>query len=126
LTDFGCEHSFARAAGSVLEHYGFEIGISATRRATLEHAQRARAKLQAEYAEPFRMLPAVGSEHVIAQADGTMICTVQAGPRKAKRPREWKEMRLAAAHDRVRGHPSEVWKKRDDGGDTARGRQAGD
>jgi hypothetical protein len=97
LTDFGCEHSFARAAGSVLEHYGFEIGVSATRTATLEHAQRARAQLQAEYAEPFRVLPAVGSEHVIAQADGTMICTVQAGPRKAKRPREWKEMRLAAA-----------------------------
>ena len=97
LTDFGCEHSFGRAAGSVLEHYGFEIGVSATRTATLEHAQRARAKLQAEYAEPFRVLPAVGSEHVIAQADGTMICTVQAGPRKAKRPREWKEMRLVAA-----------------------------
>jgi hypothetical protein len=97
LTDFGCEHSFARAAGSVLEHYGFEIGVSATRKATLEHAQRARAQLQAEYAESFRLLPAVGSEQVIGQADGTMICTVRAGPRKAKRPREWKEMRLVAA-----------------------------
>jgi hypothetical protein len=97
LTDFGCEHSFARAAGSVLEHYGFEIGVSAVRTATLAHAQRARAKLQAEYEQPFRELPAVGKEHVIAQADGTMICTVQAGPRKGKRPREWKEMRLVAA-----------------------------
>ena len=97
LTDFGCEHSFERAAGSVLEHYGFEIGVSATRTATLEHAQRARVKLQSEYAEPFRVLPAVGKEQVIAQADGTMICTVPAGPRKGKRPREWKEMRLVAA-----------------------------
>jgi endonuclease/exonuclease/phosphatase family metal-dependent hydrolase len=25
LTDFGCEHSFARAAGSVLERYGARI-----------------------------------------------------------------------------------------------------
>ena len=97
LTDFGCEHSFARAAESVLEHYGFEMGASAVRTATLAHAQRARAKLQAEYEQPFRVLPAVGAEHVIAEADGTMICTVAPGPRKGKRPRDWKEMRLVAA-----------------------------
>jgi hypothetical protein len=97
LTDFGCEHSFVRATESVLEHYGFAIGASAVRTATLEHAQRARAKLQAEYAQPFRVLPAVGDEHVIAEADGTMICTVSPGQRKGKRPREWKEMRLVAA-----------------------------
>ena len=40
LTDFGCEHSFARAAGSVLEHYGLAIGVSAVRDATLEHADQ--------------------------------------------------------------------------------------
>ena len=97
LTDFGCEHSFARASESVLEHYGFAIGSSAVRTATLKHAQRARAKLQEEYAQPFRILPAVGDEHVIAEADGTMICTVSPGQRKGKRPREWKEMRLVAA-----------------------------
>lgn len=97
LTDFGCEQSFAQATDSVLEHYGFEIGASAVRTATLEHAQRARTKLQAEYTQPFRVLPAVGAEHVIAQADGTMICTVLPGTRKGKRPREWKEMRLVAA-----------------------------
>lgn len=97
LTDFGCEHSFERAAGSVLEHYGFELGASAVRTATLKHAHRARVQLQAGYAQPFRELPAVGKEHVITQADGTMICTVQPGARKGKRPREWKEMRLVAA-----------------------------
>jgi len=97
LTDFGCEHSFARAAGSVMEHYGFEIGVSAVRTATLAHAQRAREKLEAEYAQAFRQLPAAGNEHVITQADGTMICTVKPGSRKGKRPREWKEMRLVAA-----------------------------
>ena len=35
LTNFGCEHSFGHAAARVLEHYGFEIGPSAVREATL-------------------------------------------------------------------------------------------
>jgi Uncharacterised protein family (UPF0236) len=97
LTDFGCEHSFARAVESVREHYGFEIGASTVRAATLKHAQRAQARLEEDYGKPFRVLPAVGAAHVIAEVDGTMICTVPPGPRKGKRPREWKEMRLAAA-----------------------------
>lgn len=102
LTDFGSEHSFARAAGSVVEHYGFEIGVSAVRTATLAHAQRAREQLAAHYQQSFRILPAQGAEHVIAQADGTMICTVESGPRKGKRPRQWKEMRLVAAQAKDR------------------------
>ena len=102
LTDFGSEHSFARAAGSVQEHYGFEIGVSAVRNATLEHAQRACRQLEAQYAQAFRVLPAVGEAHVIAQADGTMICTVQPGSKQGKRPREWKEMRLVAAQAKDR------------------------
>ena len=97
LTDFGCEHSFGHAAGRVLEHYGFEIGASAVREATLKHAQRAAQKLEEQYREPFRLLPAVGAQQVVAEADGTMICTVAPGQRKGKRPREWKEMRLTAA-----------------------------
>ena len=97
LTDFGCEHSFAHAAARVQEHYGFETGVSAVRGATWEHAQRADQKREEESQEPFRILPAVGAEHVIAEADGTMICTVASGKRKGKRPREWKEMRLTAA-----------------------------
>lgn len=97
LTDFGCEHSFARAAESVREHYGFEIGVSAVRDATLTHAQRARAQLEEQYAGSFRVLPAAGPAHMIAEADGTMICTVQPGSRKGKRPRQWQEMRLVAA-----------------------------
>ena len=97
LTDFGCEHSFLRATQSVQEHYGFEIGASAVRVSTLEHAQRAREQLQKEYAQPFRLLPEKGAEYVVAEADGTMICTVQPGQRTGKRPREWKEMKLVAA-----------------------------
>ena len=100
LADFGAEHSFARAADSVREHYGFAIGTSAVRDATLEHAQRARVELESQYAQPFRVLPATGAEHLVAQADGTMICTVQPGPRKGPRPRQWQEMRLVAAQAR--------------------------
>jgi len=97
LTDFGCEHSFAQAAARVQEHYGFEISISAVREATLAHAQRATAMLEEQYQKPFRILPSLGAEHIIAEADGTMICTVPSGKRKDKKPREWKEMRLTAA-----------------------------
>jgi len=97
LTDFGCEHSFGHAAARVLEHYGFEISASAVRQTTLAHAQRAAEQLEQAYQEPFRSLPAVGAQQVIAEADGTMICTVAPGKRKGKRPRDWKEMRLTAA-----------------------------
>ncbi len=73
LTDFGCEHSFQRAAQSVREHYGFEIGATAVRAVTLQHARRAQTRLEADYKEPFRLLPPQGAAHVIAEADGTMI-----------------------------------------------------
>jgi hypothetical protein len=48
-------------------------------------------------AQPFRLLPPQGAAQVIAEADGTMICTVAPGTRKGERPRDWKEMRLVAA-----------------------------
>jgi hypothetical protein len=127
LTDFGCEQAFARAAESVLEHYGFALGSTAVRTATLAHAQRARAKLQAEYAQPFRVLPAVGAQHVIAEADGTLIRTVAPGPRKGQRPREWQEMRLVAAQakDSATGPPLGVWPRPVSAGDMLRGRLGG-
>lgn len=97
LTDFGCEHSFARASQSLQEHYGFSLDKSTVRLATLKHAQRAAETLEKEYKEPFRTLPKEGKEEVIAQTDGTMIYTVEEGSRNGPRPREWKEMRLVAA-----------------------------
>lgn len=97
LTDFGCEQAFGRAAQSVREHYGFAMGASAVRASTLKHSQRARQQLQGQYEQPFRALPARGADHVLAQADGTMICTVAPGPKKGQRPRDWQEMRLVAA-----------------------------
>lgn len=97
LADFGSEKAFARAAQSVREHYGFELGASAARLATLSQARRAGDKLEREYAQPFRALPPAGAGQVVAQADGTMVCMVGRGPRGGRRPREWKEMRLMAA-----------------------------
>jgi hypothetical protein len=97
LTDFGCEHSFRQAAARVLEHYGFEISASAVREATLESASQAEQILQKQYEQSYRLLPAVGAQYVVAQADGSMVCTVASGARSGKRPRDWKEIRLTAA-----------------------------
>jgi hypothetical protein len=97
LSDFGSEHSFQHAAARLLEHYGFEINTSAVREATLRHAGRAAQILRKEYEEPFRVLPAVGDPYVVVQADGSMVCTLPPGSRTGKKPREWKEIRLAAA-----------------------------
>jgi hypothetical protein len=63
----------------------------------LEHAQRAREILEDQYREPFRILPAVGAGHVIAEADGTLLRTVAPGRRTGRKPRDWKEIRLTAA-----------------------------
>lgn len=97
MSDFGAEHSFAQAAARVKEHYGLEVHSSSVRAATLEAARKAEKKLESKYGHPYRVLPARGKEYVVAEADGTMICTVKPGGRKGKRPREWKEMRLMAA-----------------------------
>ncbi len=53
--------------------------------------------LEKQYQQPFRILPSAGAQHVVAEADGSMICTVAPGKRKDKRPRDWKEIRLTAA-----------------------------
>lgn len=98
LSDFGVEHSFARSCARLQEHYGFTINASAVRTVTLQQAARASAQLATHYAPSFRSLPAQGPEHLIAEADGTMICTVEAGRARGQpRPRQWKEMRLVAA-----------------------------
>lgn len=96
-SDFGAETAFASAAARIQEHYGFTLGASTVRQATLQAARDAQSLLEDVYQQPYRSLPAHGSEWVVAQADGTMICTVGPGPRKGKRPRQWNEMRLVAA-----------------------------
>lgn len=98
MCDFGIESSFSTANKRLREHYGFAPDASAMRTATYKHAARAKEKLEAEYALPFRELPAQGHGTIIAEADGSMLCTVAEGrPRKAKRERSWEEIRLLAA-----------------------------
>lgn len=101
MADFGIEKSFASGNRQLVEHYGFALNASAIRHATLTHARRAEAMLRAEYEQPYRSLPAKGAAapgFIIAEADGSMLCTVPEGrARKAKRPRQWQEIRLLAA-----------------------------
>lgn len=97
LCDFGAEHSFAQSVRRLQEHYGFTLGSSAARDTTLRHAARAAARLAGIYAPSFRVLPAKGEPQLVAEIDGTMICTLPAGrKRQETHPREWKEMRLSA------------------------------
>ena len=98
MTDFGIEDSFASANKRLREHYGFSLDASAIRTATLRHSRRAQQMLQGEYTQPFRNLPAAGPGTIIAEADGSMLCTVPEGrSRKGTRPRQWQEIRLLAA-----------------------------
>lgn len=98
MCDFGSEHSFASGNRRLREHYGFTLQASAFRQTTLDHAHRAAQMLQAEYAQSYRSLPAQGPAVLIAEADGSMLCTVPAGlARKGARPRQWQEIRLLAA-----------------------------
>ena len=98
LTDFGAEHSFRESCQRFKEHYGFELNATAVRDTTLLHAKRAGCQLEEGYAQSFRILPKKGPAHVVAEADGTMICTIEAGrKREDPHPRQWKEMRLMAA-----------------------------
>lgn len=55
LNDFGCEHSFARSAESVREHYGIEVSVSSMRAPTLKHAQRAHRQMQEQSPESFQV-----------------------------------------------------------------------
>ena len=96
LSDFGAEHSFRQSCQRLKEHYGFELNASAVRDITLQHAGRAAARLEIGYEQSFRILPQTGPAYVVAEADGTMICTQPAGcKRQEPRPWEWKEMRLS-------------------------------
>lgn len=104
MTDFGCERSFAKAAAAVREHYGVELGTSATRQATLKHA------LRCPHPERVRTLPSSGPERIIAESDGSFVPVVTfregEGDRRKRRKKEFKEVRLctAYAHRSVTGY----------------------
>jgi len=97
LVDFGSDYSFDHSRGKVKEHYGFEISASAVRQATLACAAEVAGKQAREAEGDYNALPAGPGPAVVLQADGSMVCTVAPGPRSGARPRQYEEIRLAAA-----------------------------
>lgn len=91
VVDFGAEHSFAKAAQSVREHYGIEVSVEALRQYTLRHGRSINPL------GPEAMAPA---KTLVVQMDGTMIPVVERGSgtdgRKGKQLL-WREARLCLA-----------------------------
>jgi hypothetical protein len=91
VVDFGAEHSFAKAAERVREHYGIEVSVEAIRQHTLAHGRRI-PQLATEVMAPAKTL--------VVQMDGTMIPVMQRGSeadgRKGKQLL-WREARLCLA-----------------------------
>ncbi len=97
LSDFGADEPFARAARKVREHYGFDYHASGLRKATLDSAEQAAQELRQQSAQDYRQLPATHDQTVLAEADGSMICSLSPRSKSGRRPRQWEEIRLAAA-----------------------------
>jgi hypothetical protein len=91
LVDFGAEHSFAKAAERVREHYSIEVPAEAIRQHTLQHG-RSMSQL------PVGAVAA--AKTLVVEMDGTMIPVVQPGSgpdaRKGKQLL-WREARLCLA-----------------------------
>jgi len=91
LVDFGAEHSFAKAAERVREHYSIEVPAEAIRQHTLQHGRN------------MSQLPAgaaAAAKTLVVEMDGTMIPVMQPGSgpdaRKGKQLL-WREARLCLA-----------------------------
>jgi hypothetical protein len=83
----------------VKEHYGVDIGSSAVRDVTLEHARKA---LRNEEKRPkVKKLKSCGKEEIIAQIDGSFLPMVRIkegeGDKRKLREGYWAEARLAVA-----------------------------
>jgi len=91
VVDFGAEHSFAKAAERVREHYGIEVPVEAIRQHTLRHG-RSIEQLGTE--------PRPAAKTLVVQMDGTMIPVMKPGSgpdaRKGKQLL-WREARLCLA-----------------------------
>lgn len=91
MVDFGAEHSFAKAAERIQEHYGIEVPVEAIRQHTLHHGRRI---------NPIPVESADAATTLVAQMDGTMIPVVQPGKGPdARKDKElfWREARLCLA-----------------------------
>ena len=97
ISDFAAEHSYRRAGDRIREHYGLELNPSAIGTITMQVAQACSEMLEKEYAKAFRALEPKGKKVIIAQADGSLVSTVPAGKKTAKRARDWREIRITSA-----------------------------
>jgi hypothetical protein len=100
VVDFGAEDSFNLAAERLGRHHPLKLSTSTVRKITLRHAAKMAALEKKTHC--LGRLPATGSSHIIAEADGTMLPVVhttgKAGKdRRKTRQCKWKEMRLCAA-----------------------------
>ena len=96
ITDFGIEESFQSASIRMKEHHGVEINLSAVRKITEFHAERA-AKLEAA-------LPKVKqrSRQMIAEMDGEMVPLVEYESSEDRRKTKkilWSELRVGVAQN---------------------------
>lgn len=91
VVDFGAEHSFAKGAERIREHYGIDVPLEAVRQHTLRHG-RSIHQLPVE--------PGASAKTLIVQMDGTMIPVMEPGKGSDRRKGKqllWREARLCLA-----------------------------
>lgn len=100
VSDFGLEDSFEKAAKRIVEHYGFELPLSAVATVTRNHAAKI-ARRQCAAGAKASALPAAGVQELIAEADGSFVRIVSttAIARDARKTRavDYREARLCAS-----------------------------
>lgn len=113
LVDFGSEKSFARAALSFYEHYGWQVGRTTLRNRTLEAAQAAETYIDLRLQEATRpygqgVTASSGVDTMLLELDGCEIRTgvymtaAEAGvsgrePHERVRVETWRDVRTALA-----------------------------
>lgn len=113
LVDFGSEKSFARAAVSFHEHYGWQVGRTTLRNRTLQAAQEAESYMDLRLQEATRpygqgVAASFGVDTILLELDGCEIRTglymtaAEAGvsnrrPRQRVRMENWRDVRTGLA-----------------------------
>ena len=103
-SDFGFERSFAKAAKSLKEHYGFSLPVSGVADTTLVHARKIAEHL--DQRDRTMCLPAKGVGTIIAEADGSFVPIVstqgKASDKRRNRQINYQEARLCACQAKGR------------------------
>jgi hypothetical protein len=100
ITDFGLDHSFASAAGKLLEHYGIELPISSIRKYVETNARRIADESSKLKASP-NCLSSSGVDQIVTETDGSMVPFVyfegKGSDQRKNRKVEYREVRLCAS-----------------------------